>query len=278
MSLRAAPDGFTGVAGVIGDPVAHSLSPSLHNAAYEAAGINWTYVAFHVRRGQAAQAVDAMRNLGIRGLSVTMPHKEAVVDAADIVTPAVRALGAANCLELDSDGRVVAHNTDGDGFVNSYERHGDSIAGKSVAVIGAGGAARSVIEACGRASAASVMVINRSRDRADSAAALAGDAGCVVEPAGAGKADIIVNATPVGMAESPGMPLDPELLSSTQTAIDLIYYPLETPWLNACARRGLNTESGLMMLLHQAAIQFTLWTGAEAPIEAMLAAYAEKAE
>ena len=92
MILRAAPDGFTGVAGVIGDPVAHSLSPSLHNAAYEAAGINWTYVAFHVRRGQAAQAVNAMRNLGIRGLSVTMPHKEAVVDAADIVTPAVRTL------------------------------------------------------------------------------------------------------------------------------------------------------------------------------------------
>jgi shikimate dehydrogenase len=278
MILRAAADGCTDIAGVIGDPVAHSLSPLLHNAAYEAAGLNWTYVAFHVRHGRASQAVDAMRSLGIRGLSVTMPHKEAVVEPADIVTPSVRAVGVANCLKLDSEGRVVAHNTDGDGFVNSYERHGDSIAGKSIAVIGAGGAARAVIEACGRAGAESVMVINRSRDRADRAAALAGDAGCVVEPAGAGMADIIVNATPVGMAASPGMPLDPALLSSTQTAIDLIYHPLETPWLHACARRGLNTENGLMMLLHQAAIQFTLWTGTDAPIDAMSAAYAEKAE
>lgn len=276
MILRAAPNGSTHVAGVIGDPVAHSLSPALHNAAYEAAGLNWSYVAFQVQRGRAAEAVDAMRNLGIRGLSVTMPHKEAVVEAADAVSPAVRALGAANCLELDDEGQVTAHNTDGDGFVNSFERAGESIARKSVAVIGAGGAARSVIEACGRAGAASVMVINRSPERAEVAAALAGDAGSVVGPEAVAEADVVVNATPLGMAESPGMPIDPNLLSSSQTAIDLVYHPLETPWLHACRLRDLRTESGLMMLLHQAAIQFTLWTGVEAPIEAMARAYTEK--
>ncbi len=278
MILRATPNGNTHVAGVIGDPVAHSLSPALHNAAYEAAGLDWTYVAFHVPRGRAAEAVDAMRTLGIRGLSVTMPHKDAVAVAADVVTPAVRALGAANCLELDSEGRVVAHNTDGDGFVKSFEREGDSITGKSIAVIGAGGAARSVIEACGRAGARSVMVINRSLGRAESAAALAGDVGSVVGPEAASDADVVVNATPLGMGELSGMPIDPGVLSSAQMAIDLIYHPLETSWLAACRLRGLRTESGLMMLLHQAAIQFTLWTGVEAPIEAMTTAYAEKAQ
>jgi shikimate dehydrogenase len=278
MILRAAPNGHTHVAGVIGDPVAHSLSPALHNAAFEATGLDWTYVAFHVPRGRAAQAVDAMRTLGIRGLSVTMPHKEAVAEAADAATTAVRALGAANCLALDDEGRVVAHNTDGDGFVNSFERDGDSIVGKSVAVIGAGGAARSVIEACGRARARSVMVVNRRPERAEAAAALAGDVGSVVDPEAVSDADVVVNATPLGMAESPGIPIDPGLLSSAQTVIDLIYQPRETSWLEACRLRGLRTESGLMMLLHQAAIQFTLWTGVEAPIEAMTAAYAEKAQ
>ena len=274
MSRRAAPTGSTTVAGVIGDPVAHSLSPALHNAAFEAAGLDWTYVALPVAAGCGGDAVAAMRTLGIRGLSVTMPHKEAVAAAADETSEAVQALGAANCLVLGDGGRVVAHNTDGDGFVRAFEEwNGAPIAGRSIAVIGAGGAARAVIEASARHGATSVYVINRSRERAERAATLAGAVGSVAPAEAVAEADIVVNATPVGMAGSSGMPFDTALLASHHVAIDLIYHPLETQWLAECSARGIATQNGLQMLLHQAAIQFTLWTGVPAPIEAMQAAY-----
>ncbi len=161
------------VAALIGSPVAHSLSPVIHRAAFAAAGVDWSYVAFDVPAGRAGEALAAMRVLGIRGLSVTTPHKEQVAGGVDELDPAARAIGAVNTVVLDEGGRLVGHSTDGDGFVVALRADGIDVAGLAVAVLGAGGAARSVVEALGRAGAASIVVVNRSPDRAAVAAALA---------------------------------------------------------------------------------------------------------
>ena len=165
--------GATVTVGVIGDPVRHSLSPTLHNAAFDALGVDARSLAFPVADGDGPAAVDAMRVLGIRGLSVTMPHKEAVLAAADRCAVQAEALAAANCL-INDDGVITAHNTDGDGLVRSLRVENDTDpSGARVVVLGAGGAARSVIEALGRAGAADVVVVNRTEARAERAAALA---------------------------------------------------------------------------------------------------------
>ncbi len=270
MILRAAPTGGTAVAGVIGDPVAHSLSPALHNAAFDATGLDWTYLAFPVTAGRGGEAVAAMKTLGVRGLSVTMPHKEAVAEAADEITPAARALGVANCLVLGDDGNVTAHNTDGAGFVRGFEAwSGSQLLGMRVAVLGAGGAARAVIDACARAGASEVRVVNRTPEKAERAAALAGDVGTIGRADQLGDVEVIVNATPIGMGDNPGLPCDPGGFTGGQFAVDLIYHPRETAWLVAAATAGARTQNGLAMLLHQAAVQFRLWTGIEPPLDAM---------
>ena len=159
------PTGSTRVAGVIGDPVRHSLSPALHNAAFSALGLDWTYLAFEVPSGQGADAVAAMRVLGIDGLSVTMPHKDTVAAAVDELSPAAALLGAVNCVRRDGD-RLIGENTDGAGFLRSLRTQaGVDPAGLHTVVLGAGGAARAVIVALA-ADGALVTVVNRSPDAA----------------------------------------------------------------------------------------------------------------
>lgn len=260
--------GATVTVGVIGDPVRHSLSPTLHNAAFDALGVDARSLAFPVADGDGPAAVDAMRALGIRGLSVTMPHKEAVLATADRRAVQVEALAAANCL-INDDGVVTAHNTDGDGLVRSLRVENDTDpSGACVVVLGAGGAARSVIEALGRAGAADVVVVNRTQARAESAAALAGPVGRVGSVDAIGEADIVINATSVGM-DGVSSPSPGGSFAASQTVVDLIYRPLSTPWLTAARDVGANAVNGVGMLLHQAAIQLELWTGIDAPIDAM---------
>lgn len=264
--------GHTTVAAVIGDPVRHSLSPALHNAAFAATGLDWVYVALPVPSGAAADAVAAMRTLGLGGLSVTMPHKDAVVAAADECSDAVEALGAANCLVRLADGRIRAENTDGAGFLAGLEADaGLAVDGRRVVVLGAGGAARAVVQACGAAGARAVVVVNRSADRAATAAALAqvGEVGTADDVAAA---DVVVNATSVGMGGDTAMPCDPALLHTGQVAVDLVYEPRETAWLAALRTAGVEAHNGVSMLLGQAAVAFTHWTGVDAPIAAMRSA------
>ena len=260
--------GATVTVGVIGDPVRHSLSPTLHNAAFDALGVDAQSLAFPVADGDGPAAVDAMRVLGIRGLSVTMPHKQAVLVAADRRAVQAEALAAANCL-INDDGVVTAHNADGDGLVRSLrvENETDPL-GARVVVLGAGGAARSVIEALGRAGAADVVVVNRTEARAERAAALAGPVGRVGSVDAIGEADIVINATSVGM-DGVSSPSPGGSFAASQTVVDLIYRPLLTPWLTAARDVGANAVNGVGMLLHQAAIQLELWTGIDAPIDAM---------
>ena len=265
--------GATRVTGVIGDPVTHSLSPVLHNAAYAALGLDWVSVPFPVSADKGSEAVAAMRTLGLVGLSVTTPHKDAVAQTADSVSDAVAALGAANCLVVSADGRVRAENTDGDGFLGGLLEDADTtVREKTVVVLGAGGAARAISVACADAGAAGVLVVNRTAQRAEVCAGLAGSVGVVAQQADIPSADIVVNATTVGMAPDSAMPCDPALLDRGQIVVDIIYNPSETVWLAAARAAGIRSYNGLSMLVHQAGFAITHWTGQPAPIDAMRSA------
>ena len=265
--------GATRVTGVIGDPVTHSLSPALHNAAYAALGLDWVSVPFPVSAGKGSEAVAAMRTLGLAGLSVTTPHKDAVAQTADSVSDAVAALGAANCLVASADGRVRAENTDGDGFLGGLLEDADTtVREKTVVVLGAGGAARAISVACADAGAAGVLVVNRTVQRAEVCAGLAGSVGVVAQQADIPSADIVVNATTVGMAPDSAMPCDSALLHRGQIVVDIVYNPSETVWLAAARASGIRSYNGLSMLVHQAGFAITHWTGQPAPIDAMRSA------
>ncbi len=277
MADRASPPvtGATRVAAVIGSPVRHSLSPTLLNAAFRASGLDWVYVAFEVPEGAGGAAVAAMRTLGLGGLSVTMPHKAAAWEAVDERTPTAEALGAVNCVFV-RDGRLVGDNTDGPGFVDALVRdEGVALAGRRCVLLGAGGAGRAVARALGEADVAEVVVVNRSPDPARRAAELAGRPGRVGEVGDVAAADIVVNATSLGMAGGAGAgasPIDPDLLRAGQVVVDLVYHPAETPLLAAARARGAVAVNGVGMLVHQAAHAFARWTGAAPPLREMTTA------
>jgi len=272
--------GATRIAAVIGSPVHHSLSPALHNAAFAQLGLDWAYVAFHVAHGEAQRAVDAMRVLGLGGLSVTMPHKEAVALAVDELDPAAAALRSVNTVVPRADGTLVGHSTDGAGFVASLAEAGHTVVGRRVCVVGAGAAARSIVDALARTGAASVAVLNRTQATAEEAAALGGRVGRVVGSLDeVGEAEIVVNTTPVGMGgtgsvEHDELPLDPAVLHAGQVVADIVYHPRRTALLAAASAVGAATVDGLGMLVHQAAIQQRLWHGVD-PDTAVMRAAAE---
>lgn len=262
----------TRVAGVIGHPVRHSLSPALHNAAFQALDLDWAYLAFDVAPGEGADAVRAMRALGIEGLSVTMPHKEDAAGAVDRLSPAAERLGAVNCVHLRGT-ELVGENVDGIGLLDALRLdEGFSPRGTRCLVLGAGGAARSVVLALVEAGAADVAVWGRTPERAEAAASSLGGR-AVADPAEVDY-DVLVNATPVGMPDSPGLPVDPAVLRAGTLVVDLIYHPPVTPLLEAARAAGCVAVNGLGMLIHQAAHQFRLWTGEDPPLEVMSAAAA----
>ncbi len=268
--------------GVIGSPIAHSLSPLLHNTAFAELGLNWISLAFEVAPGRAAAALEGMRALGLAGLSVTMPHKADVAAAVDECSDVAARLGAVNCV-LNRSGTLHGTNTDGAGFIASLDRGAafDPV-GRRCLVIGAGGAARAVVLALAESGAAEVAVVNRTPARAAEVAALAGSRGRVSasDEADVAQADLVVNATPVGMAGRGAGPGDedwlvaPGLLHHGQVVADLVYAPRPTRWLAAAADAGATTVDGLGMLVHQAAAQLELWTGMDPPVDAMWRAVA----
>ncbi len=265
------PTGTTRLAAVIGDPVRHSLSPTLHNAAFRHLDLDWVYVALPVTAGRAGEAVAAMRVMGIDGLSVTMPHKQAVAAAVDVLTPAAAALGAANTVYRDGD-RLVGDNTDGSGFVRSMRSQmGFDPHEAAVTVLGAGGAAVAVALAL-LEGGATVTIVNRSAERARAAVAATGGRAVIGELGAVRSADLIVQATPLGMQADDPLPVDPSLIRAGQLVADLIYHPAETPLLAAARSRGAVAVNGVGMLLFQAGEQFRRWTGCEPPIEVMAAA------
>lgn len=290
MTTRPPLSGHTRVVGVIGDPVRHSLSPTLHNAAFAARGLDWVYVAFPVPRGRGADAVAAVSALGLVGLNVTMPHKEDVAGACDDLTADAAALRSVNTVAARPDGRTLGDSTDGPGFLDAIAAEGIDVAGRPVLVLGAGGAARAVVFALGRAGA-TVTVAARRPEAAEAASSLAPGGTAValgalvagaspprttaassLHPVDPAVFAVIVNATPLGMTGGDPLPVDPEGLHAGQAVVDLVYHPADTPLLTAARAKGALAVNGLGMLLHQAARSFTLWTGQPAPLDAMRAA------
>ena len=268
------PAGTEVAAGVIGYPVRHSLSPTICQAAFDELGLDWVYAAFEVLPGDASKALDHMRDQGMVGLSVTMPHKADVAAAVDELSPAAAALGVVNCVSRDG-ARLIGHNTDGAGFCDALLADGVELTGIGCAVLGAGGAARAVVAELARRGVGEVAVMARRPEPAASAAALAGSVGTTAGPNDVGRYQLVVNATPVGMAETEGsgkLPIDPDLLHPQQHVAELVYNPLQTPLLAECHSRGVPASNGVGMLVYQAAHAVRIWTGSEPPVDAMTAA------
>jgi shikimate dehydrogenase len=267
--------GATSVVGIIGWPVEQSLSPAIHNAAFEATGLDWVYLPFPVEPGEAAHAAEAMRALGIRGLNVTMPHKRTVIPALDQLSAAAQRIGAVNTITLDGE-RLIGSNTDGPGFLSFLDADaGVDPKGMRVLILGAGGAARSLAVALGDAGS-DVVVAARRGEQAKEVAGLApgGRAagfspGTLAEELGG--AELIVNATPIGR-DGVALPIVPEAIEARHIVVDLIYHPEATPLVRTARDRGARAFNGIGMLVHQAALSFETWTGAAAPLDAMRAA------
>ena len=277
--------GSTTLVGVIGNPVKHSLSPVILNAAFREAKMNWVYTAFETPEEKLADAISGIRALGIAGLSVTMPHKASVCPLLDEISDSAKTLQAVNCIVNDA-GNLKGHNTDGDGFLDAVKHDaGMDVAGKKVLVIGSGGSARSIIHSLGKAGVREIAVMNRTKKKAFDALELAGPVGRYVEENEisevVSEADLVINATPIGMSDTEDItnfPVEPNLFTKGQLAVDLIYHPISTPWMKALRDREVEAHGGLSMLIFQAARAFKLWTGKEAPVDAMRKAALDEIE
>lgn len=265
------PTSSTRFAGVIGWPVGHSLSPSMHNAGFRALGLDWAYLAFPIAPDDLESAVRGLAQSGCGGLSVTIPHKQAVIDCCSAVTPAVEAIGACNTLIPDGNGGFTGDNTDAAGFLQALDEAAPvALEGAEVLLIGAGGAARAVAFALG-GRGARLRVANRTEEKAAALGEVIPFTSSAIEDAAA-SAVLVVNSTSLGMGSDdlPGE-LPVESLGPQTVAYDLVYRTEPTPWLGAAAARGARTVDGVGMLLHQGAIAFRQWTGEEPPIDAMRA-------
>lgn len=273
-------DGKTRLTGIIGYPIEHSLSPLIHNAAFEALRLNWCYLPLPVKKTELASALQGLVTLGFSGANITMPHKEAAVAFLDEVGSYARMVGAVNTVRIE-DGRLVGFNTDGRGFITALERDaGYDPKEKHAVVVGAGGAARAIAVSLSLSEIRRLTIVNRTPKRAQELYQLISQhfPSLHVEPlsldqdlsAVFASAHLIVNATPVGMPpHEEEIPFPIEWIKPLHLVCDLIYHPRETLLLRQAKEKGAQTLGGLGMLLYQGAASFEIWTGEEAPIEVM---------
>ena len=271
--------GTTRLACVLGSPVRHSLSPAIHNAAFSARGIDAVYLAFEIDAEAMAPTVRALQSIGFLGASVTMPHKEIAHTLCDEVGPTARRLGSLNTLVARPDGSLYGESTDGDGCVGALRGAGARLDGAAAVVVGAGATARACILALADSNVADIAIVNRTRQRAESAALLDPDRSRVVDAAdesavrgAVGRADIVVHTTPAGMGGDTSHAFDLGALRAGQFVLDAVYQPLDTPVLRAARAAGAVVVDGLSMLIHQAARQQELWTGHVPDVAVMRAA------
>jgi shikimate dehydrogenase len=257
---------------LLGHPVAHSLSPAMHNAAFAALGLPHRYEARDVEPHRLADTVEALRGPDVLGANITIPHKEAVLRLVDELADEARRIGAVNTVVRRSS-RLVGDNTDGQGFARALAAAGVDVAGKDVMVLGAGGAARACVAALG--AARTVHVAARGLDRASALVAAAGEPTRAMPWADArrtARIDVLVNATPIGL-HGEDLLADFSFTEIPPAIVDLVPTRTETPLVRrAREAQHVRVVDGLSMLLHQAARSFTLWTGREAPLAVMRAA------
>ena len=256
-------------AAVIGRPIAQSLSPVIHRAGFASTGADWTYSAIDAGSEDLPAIIQRLREGAMHGVSVTMPLKSDVCSYLDRLDPAVHVLSSANTVSVADDGTLCGHSTDGDGLCDSIDEAGLSIVGRDFLILGAGGAARSIAEALVRRGSRRVAISNRTIDRANDLVAridgtIVADALEIEVP----RADVIVNATKVGMGTSE-VPFDTAMLRSRTAVVDIVYHPIDTELLKQARAVGCPTIDGLRMLIHQAARQQFIWTGASPDVMAM---------
>lgn len=266
---------------LIGDPVGQSLSPAMHNAAFRALGLNCAYITLRVPKPTLANAIAGVRALGIAGLNVTIPHKISIISLLDELDESAKLVGAVNTVK-NNRGKLIGFNTDGEGALRALEEKIDSVKGKEVVLLGAGGAARAIAFSLARAGAR-LTIANRTVPRAQAlASAVEQKLSTNVKVASLNRAeltkalknvDVLINATSVGMHPK----IDKTLVRANMmrrglVVYDIVYKPLRTKLLREARRAGGKTIDGLGMLVHQGALAFEIWTGKRAPIKIMKAA------
>lgn len=270
--------GTTKIAGVIGFPVEHTVSPGIHNAAFAALGLDCIYVPFPVRPENLEQAIRGLSPLSIIGINVTIPHKETVIAYLDEISEEARRIGAVNTV-IVKGGRLIGDNTDGKGFMQALREEGKiDVREKKIVILGAGGAGRAVAMQSGLEGAGELVIFDKEEERSKR---LRADIKreipwlCVetISPNGIksalNEADILVNATPVGMNIDDELIIDSQWLFPRTLVFDLIYNPRETKLMQAGRKRGCPVVGGLGMLIYQGALSFELWTGKKAPVDVM---------
>lgn len=262
--------GKTKIIGIFGDPIEHTLSPLIHNEAFKYLGLDYCYVPFHVKREKLKEAVEGIRALDIKGVNITVPHKEEVIKYLDIVSDEAKEIGAVNTI-VNMEGVLKGYNTDVRGFISSLKEEGFFIKGKNVLIIGGGGAARAVVYGIliegGR-----VYIFNRTSTKAQAIKEKFSNLGFIevienINKFVTEKINIIVNATSLGLKKDDPPPLNPNLLTSEHTYCDLVYP--ETTLMKKAKKIGCKVIGGYGMLVWQAAFAFEIWTGMQAPIEIM---------
>lgn len=262
----------------LGDPVDGNPTGVMEEAAFAAKDLNWRYLTIRVKKGDLPAAFAGLQAMGFRGCNLTMPHKLDILPMLDELTEAARIIGAANTV-LCRDGKWIGENTDGKGFVTALKLAGVEPAGKTFTILGAGGAARAIGVECALAGAKAITIINRNEARGQELAALITAqtgvparylpwTGAIAIPAGT---EILINATCVGLhpntADKPDICYDS--ITPDMVVSDVVFNPVDPLFLQEARRRGARTVSGIGMLVQQGALNFTLWTGEEAPTEVM---------
>jgi len=280
--------GRTKIVGVIGDPVEHSCSPPMHNAAFREMGMDYVYVPFRVRPEQLPTAVDGFKALNFTGINVTLPHKKAMLPLMDSVSREAELIGAVNTLVFKDD-MVEGHNTDARGFIASLREEGvSSVSRMKVVVLGAGGGAQAVVVGLALEGADRITIANRTGQKAvHLAETIGGKTGVPVEgisldderlPERLSDSDLLVSTITAGMDPSIPLVIDSDWLHKDLIVYDIVYTPPETNLLKAAAERGSRAIGGMGMLVHQGAISFQLWTGKQPSVKTMRRALAEALE
>lgn len=270
--------GKTGICGIIGNPIEHTMSPVMHNAAFKNKGVDYVYLAFRVKKEELGKAIEGMRALNIRGLSVTIPHKVAVIQFLDELDPLADKIDAINTI-VNDNGILKGYNTDATGFLQALLERRIEPKGKRVVILGAGGASRAISFILAERGS-SLVILNRTWDKAkvcaDRISEIFQSEATALKlnrenlATALSEADILVNATSVGM--SPNInetPVTSNLLKLGLVVFDIVYNPIKTKLLKEAEEAGAETISGLDMLVWQGALAFEKWTGLKAPVELM---------
>lgn len=268
--------GTTKVTGLFGYPVEHSLSPLMHNAAFEYLGLDYCYVTFSVSPEKLSDAVRGIRAFNLRGVNVTIPHKENVIPFLDKVSEEASFIGATNTI-LNSDGTLIGYNTDGRGFMASLAEAVIPVEGKTVLILGAGGACRAISYYLSE-KASKLIIFDIDKNRLErlvaDLSAIRSNVISMKSPDNLNNIDMLINATPLGIKDSDPVPVNTSLITDRITVCDLIYK--DTTLLKAASAKGCKTLNGLGMLLHQGVLAFEIWTGIKPPVDIMRMAITAK--